>query len=604
MAAVHRIIKDKNVSSGHHRYQFDQLRSWCGQRWPWWLTALAICVTGGFFLLAVPPLNLWPLIFVVLVPMSMAALSSRRRWHALVLTWIVWFVVWLILNRWIGDVTGPGYPLLCAYLALYPLIYVWLFRRVARSTTFAKLPLALIAAILWTGIDFVRGNIIFSGDPFYLLAHPTLPWASFGQSADLFGAYFSSFLVAFVSGGLIDLGVAWGPLDRYQAPDSQGPPRRSRFVGCWGFALAIVIIVVNWGYGSYRLGQKAQLEAGPAALVIQTNLPQNNKIFRSPDQELVDVDDIIQLTLKAATDLNEQEQAIDLVLWPETMLPAGGLEPETAAWLADQGYYPGTYYLELAQALQQRLDCPLLLGSSAYLGMKFEGEYLRPSEEYNAVYLVTGEPPYARYDKQLLTPFGETIPYLDQWPWLEEQVLSLGAPGLRLTLEAGKNQKPLTMPQEESLRVATPICFEATNARLTRQLVNQDPDHPAQLIANLSNDGWFGDDVGGRQAHVQAIRFRAIENRTPIIRAVNTGLSVWLDSNGVIRGTVGAGRYGQAQRAGWLWAPVELDARKPFYALVGDIWGWFCLVAVVVVLVWLMLERTRRSPTCTGKSSH
>ena len=143
-------------------------------------------------------------------------------------------------------------------------------------------------------------------------------------------------------------------------------------------------------------------------------------------------------------------------------------------------------------------------------------------------------------------------------------------------------------------------CFEATNGRLTRQLVYQDPLQPAELIVNLSNDGWFGDGHGGRQAHVQAVRYRAIENRTPIIRAVNTGLSVWIDSNGLIRGRVGPGRYGQAQEPGWLWAPVELDARVPLYAAVGDLWGWTCLVLVAVIIGWLMFERTRRSPTCTS----
>ena len=104
------------------------------------------------------------------------------------------------------------------------------------------------------------------------------------------------------------------------------------------------------------------------------------------------------------------------------------------------------------------------------------------------------------------------------------------------------------------------------------------------LFVNLSNDGWFNFDGAGRRQHLHAARFRCIENRVPMIRAVNTGLSVAIDSTGKVISQVGPGRYGQHGSAGWLVAAPRLDARRTFYGRVGDAWAWGCLGLTIVLM--------------------
>ena len=80
------------------------------------------------------------------------------------------------------------------------------------------------------------------------------------------------------------------------------------------------------------------------------------------------------------------------------------------------------------------------------------------------------------------------------------------------------------------------------------------------MLVNLSNDGWFGDAIAGRDQHNQIARFRCIENRVPMVRAANTGQSVGIDSSGKVIAAIGAGRYGTARQGGTLRVATTLDA--------------------------------------------
>ena len=135
------------------------------------------------------------------------------------------------------------------------------------------------------------------------------------------------------------------------------------------------------------------------------------------------------------------------------------------------------------------------------------------------------------------------------------------------------------------------------------------------ILANLSNDGWFvyrmgeGSPYRGsteQAQHLTAYVFRAIENRVPVVRAVNTGISASIDSNGRIvaelqqygartmqAGTLlldGANRNGQEYRGGH-GPKVLVDNRISVYSLTGD---WFALavgVAAVGLVLWLVWRR-------------
>src|SRR5690606_11264799 len=140
-----------------------------------------------------------------------------------------------------------------------------------------------------------------------------------------------------------------------------------------------------------------------------------------------------------------------------------------------------------------------------------------------------GEEAPPRYDKLHLTPFGEIMPYVHRWPEVQNWLLSLAAQGMRFDMTPGRAPKRLTVSLSEggplkSIQIATPICFESTMPGVCRRLVWAGEGR-ADVLVNLTNDGWFGDMEGGREQHLQIGRFRAIENRVPMVRSANTGIS-------------------------------------------------------------------------------
>ena len=88
-----------------------------------------------------------------------------------------------------------------------------------------------------------------------------------------------------------------------------------------------------------------------------------------------------------------------------------------------------------------------------------------------------------------------------------------------------------------SLRVVVPICFEDAVARVSRRMCYDDSGKRTDIMFNLTNDGWFHDPSSGEPSdegvqHVQMAAFRCIENRVPVARSVNTGVSGFIDSVG------------------------------------------------------------------------
>ena len=525
---------------------------------------------AALFMAAYPSINLWPLSFLAIAPLWWLAVHARTMRRALLVVFIVQLGLWLWMNRWILPVTAAGYPLLSMYMAGYAVLFVWLVRRVGCHRRFSRWPATCLLPILWVGVECLRGELIFRGYPWYLLAHPLIEWPVLVQSVDLLGTYWLSFLSAMVSGAIVDI---------VTMRSTQTIRRAAVAV----VGLTLVLHAANVAYGLWRLGQPT-LRPGPSILVIQTNLPQDNKIGWPREQQFGDFGDFVSLTQQAHAEAVAAGTTPDLVVWPETMVPGYGLEPETIEYQRENGYYPGDVYSATLSELVATLDTPLLVGSPSYFGLHAVGKEWNWDRHYNSAYLVDGHPPYQRYDKHFLTPFGETMPFISAWPWLEQRLLALGAQGMRFNLDSNPQIKRLRLDwNDQTLRLATPICFEDTVAWLCRKMVYTNGAKTAEVLVNLSNDGWFGASVSGRRQHAQIARFRCVENRVPMIRAANTGLSVAIDSRGKIIGRIGEGRYGTSQTPGTLLAEPLLDSRSTLYGRLGDVWAWLCLIGAVVL---------------------
>jgi len=139
-------------------------------------------------------------------------------------------------------------------------------------------------------------------------------------------------------------------------------------------------------------------------------------------------------------------------------------------------------------------------------------------------------------------PFGEFVPLKPVFGWFIDMMQ------IPLTdfARGSSTQKPLAVAGQ---KVAMNICYEDV---FGEEIIRQLPE--ATLLANVSNDAWFGDSIAPRQ-HLQISQMRALENGRTMLRATNTGMTAIVDEKGRITAQAPvfhqAALHGQAQgRAG------------------------------------------------------
>lgn len=556
------------------------------------LALLVGLVHAGLLLLAFPPVSWWWMSLIAAAPLvwlaSLAATRGLRRPRLSFLALMLGTIpAWAIQNAWMIDVTALGYPVLCLVLALFPAIYVSMLRRAVRW-----MPLAIAAPVLWIGVEFFRGDLFFDGYSWFLLAQPLIdaPWLAAG------GAWIGLYGVS----GL-----------------------------CAGGATALVLIVQRRNKAGIAtlaaVGGFVGLAAGLAppsagtsefvAGIVQCNVPQNNKLAWKPDQQVEDFKSLAELSRRAAGN------DVDVVVWPETMKPGMTLDAESLAAersaqliykLANGERMATTEFADATIELSRELAPPMLIGEDAFDRFRVErndqGIDIKYDHRYNSVFLArAGEISPVRYDKVRRTPFGEVMPYISAWPWLEKKLLDLAARGMSLDLFAGKSLTIFDLPIKSSksrvARAVTPICFEVTEASLCRRMIAGENARRADLFVNVTNDGWFGQSRLGRIEHLQLSRWRCLENATPMVRAANTGLSAAIDAAGAII-QVGVDSEAWAiNKPGVLTARVRLpepDAPPTPYARGGWILPWICLAASLGMTLTGWKVRRRAS---LGRSS-
>ena len=131
------------------------------------------------------------------------------------------------------------------------------------------------------------------------------------------------------------------------------------------------------------------------------------------------------------------------------------------------------------------------------------------------------------------------------------------------------------------------ICYEAIFPGLTREFVNRGAD----FLVNITNDAWFGRSAAPFQ-HMSMVRMRAIENRVPIARAANTGVSGFIDP---------AGRLLQSSdifTKAILLDTIYLKRTVSFYTRFGDLFTYACLGLSTLFLIsarWRKETRGQRN---------
>ena len=538
-------------------------------RWP--TVALLAIAHSILFVMAFTPWG-FPAVFILATPLAIASLRARRTLTLLAWTMGTQSLAWLYLQAWVQEVSVAGWPAMAIYLATWTPICAWCIRTLAHSRPFSTVPLACLIPMVWLSIEYVRGTWALGGYPWYLIGQPTVDMLPLAQVADLGGQDLAGLVPAAVGGLLADLVLSSARL-----------PKRRRIQTSVGVATLFFMVL---GYGLLRIQPTDAGDQGPTILAVQTNLPVSNKLRWTADQQANDVLSFARATLSGLEEARASGLEPDLAVWPETMLPAPGLERESTQVFVEGGWFPGNEFRDLIEALRTQGGVPLILGAPSYEGIAVDEDgQFSWNAHHNSVYLVDQSLPDARYDKITLTPFGETMPIISNWKWLEQKLLDFGAAGMTFDLDAGTS--PILLPVG-NLQVGTPICFEDTVPGNCRALVWQNGDKAADLLINASNDGWFGTHDRERRMHLQIARFRSIENRIPLLRVANTGITALVDSSGRI-----IAQSKPRVMTTKLFTP-RLDGRQTLFASIGQlpvaILSILCLGSLILAIRGRMTE--------------
>ena len=435
-------------------------------------------------------------------------------------------------------------------------------------------PMAITAPITWLAMEYLRAEIMFGAWPWYLAGLPLVNWPVLVQVADLGGVWMASLLVVCIGAALAE----------WMRP-------RPRVRRAWiSTVVAGVFLLFTITYGLVRLSAPEGPVLG-RVLLVQTNLPLDNKLGWSFENQLEDVGGFMDLTASGLSDAG----GADLVVWPEAMLPGIGFNQDISRALDDRGEMGEwlRFWPRRMRAFVEGVGTPVLTGTDTWSGeLETRGEdesrWLASTIRYNSATLLD-DGPVQSYHKVFPTPFGERLPWIDAWPWLREKLLDLGARGMVLNLDPGPEPVLLELdgPGDGSLLMSTPICFEATIPSVTRDLARPaGATRVADVLVNLTNDGWLGDVDGARVAHAQAARFRTIELRRPMLRCVNTGQTAWYDSSGREVASL------PMREPGCLLAEPRADSRRTLYGLIGNLVPMICL-ALAALLFLLTFLRPR-----------
>lgn len=561
--------------------------------------------------LAFPPFGVWPLTLVAIGPLVWIAVRpgtfGRRDAIAVAIgaSAFYWYQC-----QWAIAISSAGYVPLVLYLTIYPGLFALALNFVHRRLP--RVPLSLLVPIAWTGLEWLRGEVVWDGYAWFLVSHPLIDNLYLSVAGSIVGAYgVGAFVASFV-------GIAF---DLAKPRFVEGAERArvtlrgliSRIVLGAGIAGAFVVLsLIALSYANYATAEP-EIRVG----IVQTNLPQSNKVAWTFEQRKTDFAHFLSLTREAAA------EKPSVILWPETMFPGTFLQPFED--VDAQGHVLGRRITSFAAQLlqfQKELNVPMLVGAIGTDGLRLEPDpdghdsHFVSNRRFNSVFLIkNGEVDPLRYDKIRLTPFGETMPYISAWPWLQEKLLSIAASGMSFDLATGSVDRigafefPPTTPsppakRPEIVRIVTPICFEITESSLCRRLVNRAAQGRAKvLIANITNDGWFGDFDPARVEHQIAARWRSLELGVAVVRAANTGISSVTeygrgDGNRLIN--IG----GRSSRVdGVMVENVALFRGTTFFREYGDL-CWLFPIALAGMLIVAFRRQSPNNPEAVSGTSH
>ncbi len=406
--------------------------------------------------------------------------------------------------------------LFCCYLGLYHGAFGLLMGLLASRRIYRRA--LVIAPFLWVAMELARTRI--TGFPWNLLGTAQVDNVALCRIASATGVYGLSFEIV-----LVNVAVAAAFL----------VPRQKR--GALLVAALAAAAVLQAG----RLIEAPATKPDRAALLVQQNIPVSAEW--TPLFYQMTISQLSDLTEKA---VNNAGTNVSLVIWPESPAPF---------------FTNDSRFRDQVSQIARNTKTWIVTGSIGSEGATPNSE----GPVYNSAALVspTGEWT-ARYDKVHLVPFGEYLPFPGLFSFAGGLTKEVGQ------FEHGPSRRPLDAGGE---KLGVFICYESVFPDEVRQFANQG----AQVFANISNDGWYGDS-GAWAQHLNQTRMRAIENERWLLSTADTGATASIDPFGRI-----VARIPRKERS-TLVAPYALKSDTTFYTRHGD---WFAYACAIILLIAL-----------------
>ena len=483
------------------------------------LRVLFLCLVSSVLLiLSFPNFNIWLLAWFGFVPLFFA-IRNKSKGKAFLLFYFTGVIFWLGIIYWLIHVTVIGMVILILYLALYFGIFGLIISTIKHKQSSINL---LFIPSLWVILEYLRSHL-FTGFGWALLGYSQYLNLPVIQIADITGSYGVSFLV-------MTMNVAiWQVIQQVR---SRTPEVKKILVTYLPFFL-FFLCVLGYGYHNLFRAPTAEKAQRVRISIIQGNIAQSIK-WDAQERSFI-LNKYLDLSKQAAKDRP------DLVVWPESAYPDYLMAEEFSKDIKQQLF---------------SLKIPLLIGVVIQEDERYYNSALLISKNCDII---------QRYDKIHLVPFGEYIPLKKIFPFLNT-VVPIG------DFTTGEMYTVFTTPA----RFAVLICFEDIFPELSRKFVAQG----ANFLTNITNDAWFSKTSSPYQ-HLQASVFRAVENRTPLVRAANTGISCFINPQGKIISWVRDYKDQDIFVSGYKTEEFDLKITDSFYTRFGDIFVIGCLVGII-----------------------
>ena len=505
--------------------------------------------------------GLVPLIWAILSLQSADSPRPMRRAFLLgYLSGFLWYVgncYWVrdTMSRY-GDMPPLAPTLLLIAFSLVLGLYFGLFglglMLVRRAT--GKTEWALAASpFLWTALDLLAAR--FTSVPWDQLGYSQVDNGMVNRLAPWTGVYGITFLLVaanafFASLRLCVLRLGWR---KYQ-------------VGAWVFCVWLGIMFL-WTGITVR---PREAPTSATAVLVQPNLDVgSDSNWTGPgewDRHIADFTQLAGEQCKTYIAGIPQTGAPSgeivcppyptrpgLVAWPEAPAPFFQAEPRFGQTMAN-----------VAHATHSAV----IIGGVGNDFSTLENRW----QDYNSAMLYGPDGRFmGRYDKIHLVPFGEFVPYGNLLFFAKKLTGRVGK------FDRGRDRSPLRITGADGIahRYGVFICYESVFSDEVRHFAA----NGAEVLVNISDDGWYGDTSAPWQ-HLNMARMRAIENRRWLLRDTNNGVTAAIDPYGRVRQSI------PRHQADALPAQYDFRTDITFYTAHGDVFAWVCAILSIGVVVW------------------